>query len=149
MDQTDRRLGERSSFAAVALNRHGVTRLEVISYLVHGAMPDVAPTIPLARLVGRWKALARTPAPDYCEVVMHDDPSTKADFVVDVLMSVFNHGRKDAHALMLAIQERGTATVGTYSFAKATPLVAEVRALAQHAAFPLVVSIVPSTPPVR
>ncbi len=47
---------------------------------------------------------------------------------------------------MLAIQERGSATIGTYAFAEASELVAEVTVRARHSEFPLRVSIVPAAP---
>lgn len=141
-------LAERS-FAVAALRRHGVTRLGVMSYLVHGVVHDSAARIPQARLVSRWRPWARVPVPDRCEIVMYDDPYTQMEFVVDVLMSVFDHDRDDAHALVVAIQERGSGTVGTYSFAHATALVAEVTERAYRSEFPLKLSIVPTTAPAR
>jgi ATP-dependent Clp protease adaptor protein ClpS len=141
-------LAERS-FAVAALRRHRVTRLAVMSYLVHGVVHDSASRIPQARLVSRWKPWTRAPVADRCEVVMYDDPYTRMEFVVDVLMSVFDLDRDDAHALMLAIHECGSGIVGSYSFAEATALVAEVTERAYRAEFPLKVSIVPTTAPAR
>jgi ATP-dependent Clp protease adaptor protein ClpS len=148
-------LAERQAFSVVALARHGVTRLGMMSYLIHGAVHDSVASIPQARLVSRWKPWARGaraagrdarpagPVADRCEIVMHDDPYTQMEFVIDVLMSVFDHDREDAQALMLAIHERGSGIVGTCSFALATALVAEVTERARDLEFPLRVSVEP------
>lgn len=57
----------------------------------------------------------------FCEppvrnVVFYNDDFTTMEFVVDVLVSIFNKPHYEAEKLMNAVHENGSAVVGTYTF---------------------------------
>lgn len=141
-------VSEKSSFAVAALARHGVTRFTLTTLLAHGQQTSVR-DLPQARLVSRrrssWgiaKLFKRAPI-ELCQIVMHNDSFTTMEFVIDVLMSVFDYDREDAVALMQEIHDNGRAPVGDYSVDKAAVLVAEVSIRARRAEFPLAVTVSP------
>jgi len=140
-------LAEKSSFAVAALARHGVTRLALTSYLSHGTQAS-SRDLPEARIVTRrepWglSKLWKRPPLERCQIIMHNDSFTTYEFVVDVLMSVFNYDREDAVALTREIHDVGYGAVGDYTADKAAVLVAEVSRRARRNEFPLAVSLVP------
>lgn len=49
-------------------------------------------------------------------VVFYNDDFTTMEFVVDVLISIFNKPHYEAEKLMNAVHENGSAVVGTYTF---------------------------------
>ncbi|MBQ1722675.1 MAG: ATP-dependent Clp protease adaptor ClpS, partial [Muribaculaceae bacterium] len=59
------------------------------------------------------------------------------DFVVAVLMTVFNKSQAEATALMLKVHHEGSAVIGTYSFDIAMSKTNRATAIARHEGFPL------------
>lgn len=53
--------------------------------------------------------------PPMYKVIMHNDDYTPMDFVVEVLMTYFNHDHDNALQIMLTVHTRGKAVVGTYT----------------------------------
>lgn len=49
-------------------------------------------------------------------VVFYNDDFTTMDFVIDVLISIFNKSQTEAEALMMSVHDNGSAIVGTYTF---------------------------------
>ena len=68
---------------------------------------------------------------------MLNDDYTTMDFVVDVLVNVFNKTIDEAHMLMLKIHKQGEARCGLYSFEIAETKVSQVSVYAQENNFPL------------
>ena len=58
----------------------------------------------------------RIKKPSLYHVVMHNDDFTTMEFVVEILMTIFNKGKEEATALMLAVHNSQKAVVGTYSY---------------------------------
>jgi len=57
----------------------------------------------------------------FCEppvrnVIFYNDDFTTMEFVVDVLISIFNKPHYEAEKLMNAVHQNGSAIVGTYTF---------------------------------
>lgn len=79
--------------------------------------------------------------PGKYHVIMLNDDTTPMDFVVAVLMNIFNKSADDAHEIMLTIHEKGRAIAGTYTFEVAEQKAVETVSEARTAGFPLDVSI--------
>lgn len=82
--------------------------------------------------------------PKLYAVVMHNDNYTTMDFVVFVLMAVFEHSLDEAYELMMQIHHSGRAVVATLPFDIAEMKVDEVTALAEQEQFPLMTTIEPA-----
>ncbi len=76
-------------------------------------------------------------------VIFLNDDFTPMDFVVDVLMYIFNHSEETAMAVMLAVHHQGRAIAGTYSWEIAETKTDKVLRLATQNEYPLQVVIEP------
>lgn len=54
--------------------------------------------------------------PSLFNVILHNDDVTTFDFVVLILMEIFNKNQEDATILTIQIHEQGEAVVGTYPY---------------------------------
>ena len=50
------------------------------------------------------------------KVVFYNDDFTTMDFVVDILISVFNKSHDEAENIMLQVHENGSSVVGVYTY---------------------------------
>jgi len=75
-------------------------------------------------------------APLY-SVLMHDDPVTTMDFVVTVLVSLFNYDRQSAFEIMYRVHTTGVQKIATLPLDKAEVSVTKVRTMARANGFPL------------
>lgn len=80
-------------------------------------------------------------------VVVHDDPYTTMEYVVDTLFEHFTGDRERAKALMLEIHETGRSVVAVLSYEEATAKAASVIERAEGAGHPLRVTIEPALAP--
>lgn len=83
----------------------------------------------------RVKEAVKPPA--LYHVIFHNDDVTTMDFVVMLLVTVFNKTRDDAVALMLRVHHRGRAVVGTYSLDMAKTKTQKALQMSRDAGFPL------------
>ena len=75
--------------------------------------------------------------PPLYRVLLLNDDYTTMDFVVDVLMSVFQKSAGEATLIMLNVHRSGVGICGVYSFEVAETKVETVHALAREKGFPL------------
>ena len=75
--------------------------------------------------------------PPECSVIIYNDDYTTMDFVVDILVSVFNKSHEDATNLMLLIHETGSSVIGKYTYDIAVSRTKIARNLAKKNGFPL------------
>ena len=75
--------------------------------------------------------------PPRCRVILLNDDFTTKDFVVAVLISVFNKGEEEAVAIMNRVHTRGKSAVGEYTYDVALSLASRVREIAEQNSFPL------------
>ena len=93
--------GEKDSHALFFLNKQGITRLNVVTYLAHGvAYPPWT-----AEMVDTGDV----------RVVLYDDQSTPMEFMARVLQEFFGMDKEDAAETMLEIYRDGKAVCGLYS----------------------------------
>ena len=71
------------------------------------------------------------------DVVFYNDDFTTMEFVVDVLVSVFNKSHEDAEQLMITVHQAGSAVVGTYTYDVAVSRTNLTRSIAKKNRFPL------------
>jgi len=90
------------------------------------------------------KSLLTIGEPKQYYVVMHNDDKTPFDFVVDLLMGLFNHDKDTAADLAHKIHTDGKAIVGMYNLEIAEQKVEETVKASRVANYPLSVSIEPT-----
>ncbi len=78
-----------------------------------------------------------TQEPPRFRVLLHNDDYTTMDFVVEVLMRVFQKNETEATTIMLAVHNDGVGVCGVYTAEVAETKVDTVHRLAKAAGFPL------------
>ena len=91
------------------------------------------------------KSLLTIGEPKQYYVVMHNDNKTPFDFVVDILVGLFNHDKDTAAELAHKIHTDEKAIVGMYNLEIAEQKVEETVKASRVANYPLSVSIEPSS----
>lgn len=81
--------------------------------------------------------------PQLYKVLFHNDHYTTMEFVVWVLVSVFNKSEADAVQIMLAVHQNGIGVAGVYTHEVAETKVSKTNELAKEHEFPLKLSIEP------
>ncbi|MCF0241514.1 MAG: ATP-dependent Clp protease adaptor ClpS [Treponema sp.] len=79
--------------------------------------------------------------PRECSVIFYNDDYTTKDFVVDVLVNIFNKGVPEAEDLMETVHNAGSAVVGSYTYDIALSRTNITTQLARKNGFPLRVEI--------
>lgn len=74
-------------------------------------------------------------------VVFYNDDFTTMDFVVEVLLSIFNKSHEEAVALMQTVHSDGSAIIGTYTYDIAVSRAALTKQIARKNGFPLRVEV--------
>ena len=75
------------------------------------------------------------------KVVFYNDDFTTMEFVVDVLVSIFNKSHEEAEALMNAVHQQGSSVVGIYTFDIAVSRANLTKQVARKNGFPLRVEV--------
>ena len=75
--------------------------------------------------------------PPLFKVLLHNDDYTTMDFVVHVLVSIFNMPEDQAVQVMLNVHLRGIGVAGIYTYEVAEMKVEKTTALAREHEFPL------------
>ena len=75
--------------------------------------------------------------PPLYRVLLHNDDYTTMQFVVEVLMVVFNKSMEEATHIMLNVHKKGVGICGVYPYEIAETKVDAVGALARENGFPL------------
>jgi len=91
----------------------------------------------------RPKTKQKLDRPKLYKVLLHNDDFTPMEFVVLVLVQVFNKSESDAMSVMLHAHTHGYAVAGVYTFEIAETKVSETMALASKAQFPLLCTLEP------
>lgn len=85
----------------------------------------------------------KTELPKLYKVLLHNDHYTTMDFVVYILMKVFNKPHDEAVKIMLKVHHEGIGVAGVYIRAIAEAKIATVHKLARENGFPLKCSMCP------
>jgi ATP-dependent Clp protease adaptor protein ClpS len=81
--------------------------------------------------------------PKLYKVLLHNDNYTTRDFVVFLLMTVFNKPEPEAVRIMLHVHNNGVGVAGVYTYEVAETKVATVIELARQNEYPLMCSMEP------
>ena len=87
------------------------------------------------------KSKIKIKEPKKYKVIMHNDDFTSMEFVVFVLMNIFNKNNNDAVNIMMTVHKGGKAVVGVYSYDIAKSKVEKTTVLAKEEGFPFKLSI--------
>lgn len=75
--------------------------------------------------------------PSMYRVLLHNDDYTTMEFVVEILMGVFNKSVESATDIMLSVHRKGFGVCGLYTYDVAETKVETVSRLARENGFPL------------
>ena len=75
--------------------------------------------------------------PPMYRVLLHNDDYTTMEFVVEILMHVFQKPVEEATRIMLNVHKKGTGICGSYTYEVAETKVDTVHLLAKENGFPL------------
>ena len=75
--------------------------------------------------------------PKLYRVILHNDDYTSMEFVVSVLISIFNKPEQEATKIMLDVHNKGKGVCGVYTLDIAVTKVKQVHFEAQKEGFPL------------
>jgi len=79
--------------------------------------------------------------PKMYRVILHNDHYTTMEFVVEVLMIIFNKPAAEATKIMLDVHKKGAGMCGVYTYDIASTKVAQVHHMAKSKEFPLKCSL--------
>jgi ATP-dependent Clp protease adaptor protein ClpS len=91
----------------------------------------------------RVRTKPRVDEPKMYKVFIHNDHYTTMDFVVEVLVSVFQKTSAEATQLMLDVHKKGAGLCGVFTYDVAQTKVDRVHAMARERQFPLKCSCEP------
>ena len=83
------------------------------------------------------KVRPKTKKPSMWRVMLMNDDYTPMEFVVSILMGIFNKTSEEATQIMLNVHQSGVGTCGVYTFEVAETKVAQVMDSAKRAQHPL------------
>jgi len=79
----------------------------------------------------------QTREPPMYRVLLHNDDYTTMEFVVEILIYVFNKSPESAAKIMMNVHQKGIGVCGLYTFEVAETKVNAVHNLARESGFPL------------
>ena len=89
------------------------------------------------------KTRVKLKRPKLYKVLLHNDDFTTMEFVVDILMRIFQRSESEATAIMLHVHRNGMGVAGVYTYEIAEAKVAETMKEAEEAEFPLLCTLEP------
>ncbi|MDQ1330833.1 MAG: ATP-dependent Clp protease adaptor protein ClpS [Thermodesulfobacteriota bacterium] len=75
--------------------------------------------------------------PPMYRVILHNDDYTTMEFVIEILMTVFQKSMEEAILIMLNVHRQGTGICGLYTLEVAETKMNSVHAIARESGFPL------------
>jgi len=75
--------------------------------------------------------------PRMYRVLLHNDDYTTMDFVVYILMTIFNKSAAEATRIMLDVHRKGLGVCGIYTYDIASTKIAQVHCMFRQREFPL------------
>ncbi|KGE73639.1 ATP-dependent Clp protease adapter ClpS [Spirochaeta lutea] len=87
--------------------------------------------------ITKEKTEHRIKTPDQYRVILLNDDFTTMEFVIQVLVQIFQKNAVEATKIMLAVHEQGQGVVGIYSYDVAYSRAKKVEELAREHEYPL------------
>lgn len=79
--------------------------------------------------------------PKQYKVIMYNDDFTTMEFVINVLVSVFNKNLMEAEKIMLDVHKKGKGVAGIYSYDIAITKVSKAMSMAEESGFPFKLTV--------
>lgn len=92
-------------------------------------------------IVVKQKDKIKIKKPRNFKVVMYNDDYTTMEFVINILVSVFNKKLMEAEKIMLDVHEKGKGVAGIYSYDIAITKVSTAMAMAKEKGFPFKLTV--------
>lgn len=92
-------------------------------------------------IVVKQKDEIKIKKPRNYKVVMYNDDYTTMEFVINILVSVFNKKLMEAEKIMLDVHEKGKGVAGIYSYDIAITKVSTAMAMAKEKGFPFKLTV--------
>lgn len=92
-------------------------------------------------IVVKQKDKIKIKKPRNYKVVMYNDDYTTMEFVINILVSVFNKKLMEAEKIMLDVHEKGSGIAGIYSYDIAITKVSTAMAMAKEKGFPFKLTV--------
>jgi len=92
-------------------------------------------------IVTKQKDKVKIKKPKNYKVVMYNDDYTTMEFVINILVSVFNKKIVEAEKIMLDVHERGKGVAGIYSRDIALTKVSTAMSMAKEKGFPFKLTV--------
>ncbi|PWE16491.1 ATP-dependent Clp protease adapter ClpS [Marinicauda salina] len=96
-----------------------------------------SPADPGRRTGVALKPRAKTKRPSMYKVLLLNDDYTPMEFVIEILMAIFNKGQEDATRIMLHVHQHGVGVCGVFTYEVAETKVVQVMDAARRAQHPL------------
>ena len=87
------------------------------------------------------KSKVKVKKPNLYKVMMHNDDYTTMEFVLSVLISIFNKEVAESNKIMMDVHERGIGIAGIYPYDIAATKVKKAMNLAKEEGFPFKLTI--------
>ena len=87
------------------------------------------------------KSKIKIKKPKHYKVVMHNDDFTTMEFVVSILVGVFNKKIEEANKIMIDVHKKGKGIAGIYSYDIAVSKLNTAMKISESEGFPLKLSI--------
>ncbi|WP_294374405.1 ATP-dependent Clp protease adaptor ClpS [uncultured Clostridium sp.] len=87
-------------------------------------------------IITKQKSKIRMKKPKNYKVIMHNDDYTTMEFVIEVLVRIFNKSVVEAEKIMLDVHKKGRGVAGIYSYDIAVTKVAAAMSMAKNEGFP-------------
>ena len=87
-------------------------------------------------IVIKQKNKVKIKKPKQYKVIMYNDDYTTMEFVINILVNVFNKNLLDAEKIMLDVHEKGQGIAGVYPYDIAVTKVATSMSMAKEQGFP-------------
>lgn len=81
--------------------------------------------------------------PRMYKVLLHNDHYTTREFVVAILIEIFNKSETDAVQIMMHVHQKGIGVAGVYTFDVAQTKIHQVEELARENEYPLLLTMEP------
>lgn len=92
-------------------------------------------------IVVKQKNKIKIKKPRNFKVVMYNDDYTSMEFVINILVSIFNKKLMEAEKIMLDVHEKGKGVAGIYSYDIAITKVSTAMAMAKEKGFPFKLTV--------
>jgi len=91
----------------------------------------------MADTIMKNKTTNKVELPKMYKVILLNDHYTTMDFVIEILMSIFNKNQAEAIAIMMNVHKQGKGVAGIYTFDIAQTKIKIVKDMAREAGYPL------------